>query len=703
MASRREFLGKTAVVTTAVATAGATALPSSVLWLICANTETISLCGKWRFRVDPGNAGIQESWFAADHSAAEWHDVEVPHTWQVDLSRSDYRGIAWYRREFDALSAWHEAAVRVEFEAAFHTAAVWVNGLVVGEHLRKGYTAFAFDITSALRWGQPNTIAVRVDSAFNDQMLPRGRSSDWAHDGGIFRPVQLLITPKTYVERIAVDAVPDLNSDNAALTVSAYCKNTSRKLWSGKGSFRVVDDESGLTVLANPEPARFSIKAGASEPLTLKGSLTKARLWHFDSPNLYRLEFSITNGNEGHQLETTFGVRNFEVKDGQFHLNGEHVRLMGVERMAGSNPEFGMAEPTEWIGHDHRDLKHLNCVFTRVHWPQDKRVLDYCDRHGILMQTEVPAWGYDTFQGMGAQPDPAIMENGLEQLREMITRDRNHPSIVVWGLCNEIGGQAPPAYQFAKRMLEEAKRLDPGRLCSYASNSLGSTPERDVAGLMDFIETNEYFGTWAPGTAEDAARHLDRLHAAFPGKPIVVSEYGYCACTEDRPEGDAHRIEVLRTHDAAIRSKDFVGGAIFFCYNDYRTHVGDRGVGALQQRVHGVVDVYGAQKPSYPILRQESSPVESLTIENQLNTFHLLLKARGVLPAYTLRGYKVLGVFYAQGNIPVELQDVEVPELAPGKDVKLDLTFKQSEVPLRVQFDMLRPTGFSAFSVDWTP
>ncbi|HST10941.1 MAG TPA: glycoside hydrolase family 2 TIM barrel-domain containing protein [Terriglobales bacterium] len=703
MASRREFLGKTAVVTVAAATAGATALASSDLSLNGAETEIISLCGKWRFQVDPENAGTRESWFAADHSAADWHDVDVPHTWQVDLSRADYRGIAWYRREFEARSAWREAAVRVEFEAVFHTATLWVNGQLVGEHLRKGYTAFAFDVTPMLRLAQANTIAVRVDSAFNEQMLPRGRSSDWANDGGIFRPVQLLVTPKTYVERIAVDTMPDLNAGNSALTVSGDCKNASGKLWRGTASFQVIDAETGLTVLTNPATAKFSIKAGASQTLVLKGSMKKARLWHFDSPNLYRLQFSIANGNESHQLETTFGVRKFEIKDGQFHLNGERIRLMGVERMAGSNPAFGMAEPTEWMEHDQRDLKYLNCVFTRVHWPQDKRVLDYCDRHGILMQTEVPAWGYDTFQGMGAQPDPAIMENGLEQLREMIARDRNHPSVVVWGLCNEISGQNPPAYQFAKRMLEEAKRLDPGRLCSYASNSLDSTPARDVAGLMDFIETNEYFGTWAPGSAEDAVRHLDQLHVAFPGKPIVISEYGYCACTPDRPEGDEHRIGILRTHDAAFRSKDFVGGAIFFCYNDYRTHVGDRGVGALQHRVHGVVDVYGAPKSSYTILREESSPVESLTIENQLNKFHLLLKTRNTLPAYTLRGYKLLGVFYSQGNIPVELQEVEVPELAPDKHVKLDLTFKQSEAPLRVQFDLLRPTGFSACSVDWKP
>src|SRR5882762_9885894 len=94
----------------------------------------------------------------------------------------------------------------------------------------------------------------------------------------------------------------------------------------------------------------------------------------------------------------------------------------------------------------------------------------------------------------------------------------------------------------------------------------------------------------------------------FPDKPVVISEYGYCACTEDRPEGDGQRIEILRSHAAAIRSKDFVAGAIFFCYNDYRTHAGDRGLGALKQRVHGVVDLYGEPKASYEVLRRESSP-----------------------------------------------------------------------------------------------
>jgi beta-galactosidase len=665
--------------------------------------EQVSLCGQWWFRTDPGSTGEQQRWYVPHESTSFWRTVSVPHTWQVDSAFLDYRGVAWYQRTFDAASEWQNSAVRVEFEAVFHTAKIWVNGELAGEHVRKGYTAFVLDVTHLLRPGSSNTIVVRVDSAFDEHMVQRGHSSDWAHDGGIYRPVQLLITPRTFVERVDTEAVPDLAGGDGKIAITAYLRNTSPKEWMGRVFFQIIDDETGLTVMTSSDTPRLTIKSGSTQTSKFGATLPRAKLWHFDHPNLYRLIFSIAGGEGTHRLMVTFGVRKLEAKGSGFYLNGERVRLMGVERMAGSNPEFGMAEPSQWITRDHDDLKHLNCVFTRVHWPQDKRVLDYCDRHGILMQSEIPAWGYDTFAGMGAEPDADILQNALEQLKEMIARDRNHPSIVVWGLCNEIGGHNPPAYQFAKRMLEEAKRLDPNRLCSYASNSLDESPERDAAGLMDFIETNEYFGSWAPGTPVEVARHLDKLHAAFPGKPVVISEYGYCACTDDRPEGDERRIEILRSHDAVIRSKDFVAGAIFFCYNDYRTHVGHSGVGALKQNVHGVVDLCGAKKASYEVLRRESSPIESLAVENHLNAFHMRLQSMHDVPMYSLRGYKLMGTFYGEGDVPIERQEVELPEIVSGGDIIVDLTFSQSGVPLHVTFDVLRPTGFSAFTKTWRP
>jgi beta-glucuronidase len=699
MPSRRRFLARSCQIsaTAFVAVTPSPAAPAAA----SSQQEDIDLSGEWLFRPDPDATGDRDNWQTRDNIHG-WQKVVVPHTWQVDPRLVDYRGLAWYTRQFFAPDTWRGAVVRVEFEAVFHSATVWVNGKAAGVHLRKGYTAFTLDITRLLKLGAMNNIAVKVDNAFNEHMLPRGRSSDWAHDGGIYRPVHLLITPPLYIERVAIDAGPEFETRTATVNTTVYLRNAGPGPASGHLSFRIVDEQTGLPVASGDNAASFRVPSGQTQTVSIRASLSNVRFWHFDRPDLYRMEMSAITSNAANSLTTTFGVRKLEVRGGRFFFNGEPARLMGVERMAGSNPEFGMAEPSQWIDHDHEDLKHLNCVFTRVHWPQDKRVLDYCDRHGILMQSEVPTWGPATFQGMGNEPDADIMENGLEQFREMLARDGNHPCIVSWGLCNEIGGQNPPAYNFAKHMLEEAKRLDPHRLCSYASHSLRTTPAKDVAGLMDFVECNEYFGTWYPGGPDTLSQSLDEIHAAFPDKPVVISEYGYCACTADRPEGDEHRIRTLETHDAVFRKKPYVGGLIFFCYNDYRTHVGDRGSGVMKQRVHGVVDLYGARKPSYDALRSESSPIESLDVSGSAVALRLVLRTRNTIPAYNLRGYKLRGVYYGFGDIPSERKEIELTDVAPGQELNLTLEFSESR-PSKIEFDVLRPTGFSAYSCIWKP
>lgn len=231
MSSRRKFL-------TGSAGAVAGALVTSTSWAAQQNpspriiNETASLCGVWLFRTDPEDRGIKSEWFGVNAASDGWQLVNVPHTWQVDPSLADYRGVTWYRRTFDLPAkggSWQDCAVRVEFEAVFHTATVWVNGRPAGEHARKGYTAFILDITKLLEEGRSNTIAVRVDNTFNRHMVPRGRSSDWANDGGIFRPVQLLVTPKVFVESVEVDAVPDLATGDATLKISACIRNISEK------------------------------------------------------------------------------------------------------------------------------------------------------------------------------------------------------------------------------------------------------------------------------------------------------------------------------------------------------------------------------------------------------------------------------------------------------------------------------------------
>lgn len=329
-------------------------------------SECVSLDGPWQFRLD---------------SESDWREVSVPHTWQIDPASADYMGVAWYRREFDVPREWEGSAVRVEFEGVFHSARISVNGQPSGEHLRKGYTAFTIDITKALQFARKNQIEVRVDNSFKGHMLPRNRSSDWSPDGGIYRPVTLLITPKVFIERADIEAVPNLAAKNADLAITIALRNTGEAPFDGRLGYRIVEEASGNTVLETRRAIAVNLKPGVTYEIELPAAtLPNPKLWHFDDPNLYTLVVELESSRgPHHSFSTNFGVRGVEIKDGAFYLKGERLYSMGVEGMAGSNPQYGMAEPSSWIAHDHDDLKHLNCVFTRVHWQQGKRVLDYCD------------------------------------------------------------------------------------------------------------------------------------------------------------------------------------------------------------------------------------------------------------------------------------------------------------------------------------
>lgn len=640
----------------------------------------VSLDGEWEFRKDGDTA---------------WRPVTVPHTWQVMDGLEDYYGVAFYRRKFEAPAPAVNAAVYLEFESVFHTAEVKLNGVVVAEHKGKGYTGFRSREISGVKAGEENLLEVRVDNSFTDAMLPRSHSSDWAHDGGIYRPVHLLVLPQMHIDGLSVEAWPG-NGGIAHFRIGATYAEAGVE---AGVQFRIVEVETGRAVKLLAVN-RTMQAMGRSRHESLTGLWEDARYWHFDHPHLYRAEAALVTKDSTvlHRVTQVFGVRRFEVKDGGFYLNGERVRLMGVERMAGSHPDYGMAEPLEWIEHDNADMKNLNCVFTRVHWMQDRRLLDWCDRHGMLVQLEVPTWGGDTFHNMSPELEKALQQNGSEQLREMIEQNRRHPCVVAWGLCNEIDGQNPPAAQFAKNMLAEAKKLDSTRPCTYASNSLQNSPAKDVSAEMDFISWNQYYGSWYKGSPADLEAKLNEILTALPAKPLVISEYGYCACTPDRPEGDEARIKVLREQDVVLRKFDRIAGLIFFCYNDYRTHIGDRGAGALKQRVHGVVDVYGQPKPSYEVLRGESSPIELLTAALDGKTLKIAGRVRASVPAYTLRGYTLEAVVYGQGNIPVERQRFLLPDVPPGSPI--DHAFSLTATDTRaVRVEIRRPTGFSARTV----
>jgi beta-glucuronidase len=627
--------------------------------------------------------------------------VTVPHTWQTIGGSPDYVGAAWYKIEFDSPAEWKEQLVRIEFEAIFHTAYVYLNGTAVGEHVGKGYTAFTCDLSAALHPGETNTLLVRVDNIPMDTMLPRMNSFDWTNDGGLIRPVSLLLTPRVFIDRIEIEATPDLKRKTAEVAIRAIVRNTLAE--PQEVCVRAfVQQEVSLPAPSAAVQATAVVLAGATTIVALPPiHLDAPLLWHFDAPHLYCAMADLLAGSASQRLTDTFGIRSFEVRGSRFFLNGEPVRLMGVERMAGSQPELGMAETTAWIESNHRDMKELNCVFTRVHWAQDKRVLDCCDRLGILMQEEVPAWGPGTFNEMTTGLQSQLEQNGLEQLREMIARDRNHPSIVCWGLCNEVDGKNPRSRAFARAISAEARRLDPLRLQTYASHTLGEHPEADMAGEFDFISTNEYYGSWYPGGRNQVHEHVGRIRDAFPNKPIVVSEYGWCECQPTIPPGDEHRVDIVNGHTEVFRDFPEVAGAIYFDFNDYRTLAGDKGKGAFKQRVHGVVDLYANRKPSFQALSRQASPIELIDLQHSGSSSYLVhIVSRKTLPAYRLCGYRVRWVVYGYDGLPMDGRIDDLPVVAAGDVVELRAKFSQTELT-RIVVDVLRPTGFLVASKEW--
>jgi beta-glucuronidase len=194
--------------------------------------------------------------------------------------------------------------------------------------------------------------------------------------------------------------------------------------------------------------------------------------------------------------------------------------------------------------------------------------------------------------------------------------------------------------------------------------------------------------------------HIERIRQAFPNKPIVVSEYGWCECQPSIPPGDEHRVDIVNGHTEVFRNFPEVAGAIYFDYNDYRTLVGDKGVGALKQRVHGVVDLYANRKPSFVVLRLQSSPVETMELKASASGYTVRVVSRKTLPAYTLRGYRVRWIVYGYDDLPMEGRIDELPVMAPGESVTLTAQFSQGSAR-RVVVDILRPTGHSAATAEW--
>jgi beta-galactosidase/beta-glucuronidase len=700
--------------------------------VMAVESSTLPLSGTWCFAADSGGVGENEGWMEPGFDDSSWLSVEVPHTWNVMANYIDYEGIGWYRRTFTLPAEAADAHLRLRFEAVFYTARVWLNGEYLGEH-EGGYTPFEFDVTGIAEPGAENIIAVRVDNNRATDRIPAilrgGWSYDWWNYGGIVRNVALEITSQAYIAHQQIVAVPNLTewdeADAAAVTTTVTIINTAASSLEGTLTADILDDVTGESVLQDLPSALVSLAPGESTGVTLAATIPAPRLWHFDHPNLYRWSAALSNagGEVLHTAEETFGVRLIELRDAQFFLNGEPVRLVGLTRHADS-PEFGLAETVTVMTADYDDMRRLNMVFSRpVHYPQDDFILDYCDRNGILLIPEIPAWQLSAQQ----MADPDMLALAQQQLGEMIAADFNHPSVWAWSVGNEFESETQDGHDYVQAMVDLAHELDPTRPVGFASNRLYSNPQRDATDLSDFVLMNQYFGTWG-GPRGNLSQGLDWIHNTWPDRVVIISEYGfeprwnalvgvpsasldsedYYFIPDDVPsdseEADEQRRHVITDQMAVYRSRPFVAGAIFWTYQDYRTRT---------DFVMGVVDIERNRRGSWHVLREEYSPVLFDTVafsaaSEGSQSAAVSLRARGPvetdMPVYTLRGYTLhWAVMSPDGYQTFSEGDMPLPTLTPAETWSGEVAWDVPDTDYVITLSVIRPTGFSVIDRMYDP
>ncbi|MBQ9198519.1 MAG: hypothetical protein IJ157_14970 [Clostridia bacterium] len=600
----------------------------------------------------PMRKTIKDWLFAAGESAECLNDavpVRLPHTWSVDEALQHHVGKGWYRIVLPAGSLMPTGRAFLYFHGAYRDTEVSVNGQQVGKHNGSGYTPFTVEITNALCEDSDTIVTVCVDNRFSTEAVPYDRSFDWANDGGLHRPVELWQTGAAVLRSCQIEAAPVIlptgkrqKNGQAVFGFTAKLDGSEAggsvrwELHRGaEDSITPMDNEP---LLSGSLPSRTDVRL---EPM----QLPEAAYWHFDRPELYTLVLRVAgkDGTVSDERTWTFGFRELKLQGSQWLFNGEAVRLPGMEWMPGSDPASGAAETRETMEKMLSLVKESNSVLTRFHWQQDNWVFDWCDRHGLLVQEEVPFWGKQP------EGDPDKLWPVIEsQLEEMIAAHRHHPSIVSWGVGNELSAHTWPVQRYIRRATACAHRLDSSRFANYVTNTAWRCKRQDGAGDGDILMINDYIGTWEPNLEQDASWR--ELLDAHPGRAFLPSEFGLCEPAFTG--GDAARERIFLEKTAYYRQIPEIVGTIYFCLNDYRTHTGEEGEGRLRRRVHGSVSLTGEPKPSWFTVQREHAP---LTAEQRENG--LLLTCRRDIPCYTVSGYLL-----TDGK-----NSTAVPDLLPGE------------------------------------
>ena len=548
--------------------------------------QTIELSGFWDFCFDPQDLGLANGW---QNGFADGRPIAVPASWNEQFEEErDYLGAAWYQTEFGLPWGWKEKQIVLRFGSVNYLAEVWLNGRALGTH-EGGHLPFEFDVTSLMKQSA-NQLVVRVDGRLAFDRVPpgnvTGESADFfpSHASnypqaqfdffpycGIHRPVLLYATPRTFLSDLTVQT--DILGSNGRVQVRVEFDGdaigVARSHLSGHGH----------------QSAHETAFSNALAEMVI--DVPNAALWSSSTPNLYDLVIELVQNEEvidSYALKV--GIRTVSVAADQLLINGEPVYLRGFGRHE-DFPVIGRGYLPALIVKDYALMKWIGAnSFRTSHYPYSEQMLDLADQLGFLVIDETPAVGL-YFSEQGLEKRNAVCN---QYVREMIARDKNHPSVIIWSLANEPHSASPHVRPFFERLYKEAKRLDSTRPVTLVS-FLGG--DEEAFAFCDLVCLNRYLGWYTyAGRLDEAlpllSNELDLLHEKF-GKPILLAEFGADAIPGHHaqpPEmfSEEYQAELLVRYIELLRQKSYVIGEHIWNLCDFKTSQGITRVGALNHK-----------------------------------------------------------------------------------------------------------------------
>jgi beta-galactosidase len=579
---RRDFIKKTGTLVAGILAESAWAeKPSSSTPPVAGGRLVLPMNRNWRFsRSAVADARMK------NFDDSKFESVVVPHTnirlpWH-SFDDKDYEFVSVYRRHFKLPSSARGRHVFVDFEGVMTASTVWLNGIRLGEY-KGGYTPFSFELTPHLDFDADNVLTVEVDSTERADIPPFGHQIDYLTFGGIYREVALRIVPSTFIENIFARP-QDVLTPNPSLEVDCFLQHLEplRQALSLEVTLR-DGDRVLATVTQRVAPA-----ATANDPAPHTVRLEKLGpvvLWDLARPKLYSVHVRLLNGPRLVDEDSrSIGFREAHFTDHGFELNGKVIKLRGLDRHQ-TFPFVGQAMPGRVQRRDAQILRtNFKCNIVRTsHYPQSRHFLDACDELGLLVLEEIPGW-----QHIG---DAAWKDISVDNVRRMIRRDWNHPSIILWGVrINE----SPDDHDFYTRTNALAHQLDSTRQTGGIRNHFDSELLEDVFTMNDF------------GFPLKPPKHPLYLNTEFMG-------HTYPTKTIDNTERlTEHTLRHARIHNQLASNPQYAGG-IGWCAFDYNTH-SDFGSG---DRIcyHGVTDIFREPKPAAGFYKSQCDPEEEIVLE----------------------------------------------------------------------------------------